>query len=219
LRVAARRRIVATMRYADRTAAGHALAGNLGHQEPAVVVLALPRGGVPVAVPVAASLDAELDVLVIRKLGVPWQPELAMGAIGPGGVRVLQQDVIAGARVAPAEIERAARLQAVECERQEKLYRAGRPPLDLAGRTAVLVDDGLATGASMLAAIRVARALGADKIIAAAPVGATDTIRRLGVEADEVVVDQAVRTFRAVGNYYDNFRQVSDDEVLRLLRR
>lgn len=207
------------MRYADRTEAGRALAGRLTHLsgDDRAIVLGLPRGGVPVAAPVAARLRLPFDVLVIRKLGVPWHRELAMGAIGPAGVRVLHDDVIARAGIGAGQIEAVANAEAKECARQEQLYRAGRPPLDLAARTAVLVDDGLATGASMLAAIRVARAAGAAVVIAAAPVGATDTIRRLAQEADEVVVDQPLRTLRAVGQWYDDFTQVTDAEVLRLL--
>ncbi len=207
------------MRYADRTEAGQALAGRLTHLagDDRAIVLGLPRGGVPVAAPVAARLRLPFDVLVIRKLGVPWHRELAMGAIGPGGVRVLHDDVIARAGIGAGQIQAVANAEAKECARQEQLYRAGRPPLDLAARTAVLVDDGLATGASMLAAIRVARAAGAAVVIAAAPVGATDTIRRLAQEADEVVVDQPLRTLRAVGQWYDDFTQVTDAEVLRLL--
>lgn len=207
------------MRYADRTEAGQALAGRLTHLagDDRAIVLGLPRGGVPVAAPVAARLRLPFDVLVIRKLGVPWHRELAMGAIGPAGVRVLHDDVIARAGIGAGQIEAMANAEAKECARQEQLYRAGRPNLDLAGRAAVLVDDGLATGASMLAAIRVARAVGAAVVIAAAPVGATDTIRRLAQEADEVMVDQPLRTLRAVGQWYDDFTQVTDAEVLRLL--
>lgn len=207
------------MRYADRTEAGQALAGRLTHLagDDRAIVLGLPRGGVPVAAPVAARLRLPFDVLVIRKLGVPWHRELAMGAIGPAGVRVLHDDVIARAGIGAGQIQAVANAEAKECARQEQLYRAGRPPLDLAARTAVLVDDGLATGASMLAAIRVARAAGAAVVIAAAPVGATDTIRRLAQEADEVVVDQPLRTLRAVGQWYDDFTQVTDAEVQRLL--
>jgi len=207
------------MRYADRTEAGRALAGRLTHLsgDDRAIVLGLPRGGVPVAAPVAARLRLPFDVLVIRKLGVPWHRELAMGAIGPAGVRILHDDVIARAGIGAGQIEAVANAEAKECARQEQLYRAGRPPLDLAERTAVLVDDGLATGASMLAAIRVARVAGAAAVIAAAPVGATDTIRRLAQEADEVVVDQPLRTLRAVGQWYDDFTQVTDAEVLRLL--
>ncbi len=207
------------MRYADRTHAGRVLAGRLttlaGRDD--VTVLALPRGGVPVAAPIATELGLPLDVLVIRKLGLPWQPELAMGAVGPAGVRVLRDDVISRAKVRLDQIDDVTRKEAQECRRQEKLYRAARPALDLRGKTAVLVDDGLATGASMFAAIRVARAAGALRVIAAAPVGATQSIRRLAREADQVVVDQPVRDLRAVGHWYDDFTQVTDEDVLRLL--
>jgi len=216
------------MRYADRTAAGHALAVRLarvlsdkdGDSDTAgAVILALPRGGVPVAVPIARALGLSLDVLVVRKLGVPWQPELAMGAVGPGGVRVLQQDVIARAGISREQLERATQKAERERAASEEAFRAGRPPLDLSGRTAALIDDGLATGASMLAAIRVARALQAARVIAAAPVGASTTIERLRHEADMVVVDQSVGDLRAVGHWYDDFTQVPDQQVQDLLER
>lgn len=209
------------MRYADRAAAGQALAGRLthlaGHLD--VVVLGLPRGGVPVAAEVARQLRLALDVLVVRKLGVPWHRELAMGAIASSGVRVLQDRIIKRAGVRPYQVEAVASQEAAELERQELVYRAGEPPLDLTERTALVVDDGLATGASMQAAIRAARALRAATVIAAAPVGATDTIRRLADEADDVVVDSAPADFGAVGQWYADFGQVSDAEVLRALGR
>ena len=209
------------MRYADRTAAGRALAGRLthltGHQD--VIVLGLPRGGVPVAAEVAAQLGYPLDVLVVRKLGVPWHAELAMGAIAPSGVRVLQDRVIKRAGIRPYQIEAVASREAAELERQERVYRAGRPPLDLGGSTALVVDDGLATGASMLAAIRAARALGAKAVIAAAPVGAADIIRRIAEEADEVVIDHTPGDLGAVGQWYADFGQVDDFEVLQALGR
>lgn len=180
-------------------------------------MLGLPRGGVPVAAEVAGRLGAPLDVLVVRKLGVPWHRELAMGAIAPGGVRVLQERVIQRTGIRPYQVEAAIEREAAELARQQELYRAGRPALDLTGRASVLVDDGLATGASMLAAVRAARALGATKVVAAAPVGATDTVRKLAVEVDEVIVDQAPSDFGAVGQWYTDFGQVSDAEVIRAL--
>ncbi len=207
------------MRYANRQAAGLALAGHLDHlaARSDVLVLGLPRGGVPVAAEVARRLDLDLDVIVVRKLGVPWHRELAMGAIAPGGVRVLQDRVIQRAGIRPYQVEEVAEREAVELLRQEGLYRAGRPPLELSGFTAVLVDDGLATGASMLAAVQSARELGAMHIVAAAPVGAPDTIRRVAEEADEVVTDQSPSDFTAVGQAYDDFGQVDDLEVLTAL--
>lgn len=209
------------MRYANRAAAGQALAGRLTHlaDRQNVIILGLPRGGVPVAAEIATALNAPLDALVVRKLGVPSQPELAMGAIAPGGVRVLHDGIVRRARVNQEDIDKIAVRERAEVDRQEQLYRRGRSPLDLTGQTAVLVDDGLATGASMLAAVRAAKALGAERVIAAAPVGAGDTIRRLRKEADEVVVDRSPAMFGSVGQWYDDFGQVEDAAVLRALDR
>lgn len=209
------------MRYANRAAAGQALAGRLTHLAGAadVIVLGLPRGGVPVAAEVATTLGYPLDALVVRKLGTPGQPELALGAIAPGGIRVLQDAIVKRVRVTAADIDGIAVREGAEVQRQEKLYRQGQPPLDLTHKTAVLVDDGLATGASMLAAVRAARAMGADRIIAAAPVGAPDTIRRLSAEADEVVVDHNPPRFGSVGQWYADFSQVEDAAVLHALNR
>ena len=205
--------------YANRREAGRALAERLTHLagEDDAVVLGLPRGGVPVAAEIAAKLGLPLDVLVVRKLGVPWQPELAMGAIGPGGVRVLQDRIVKHARLPAEQIEAIAARATAELIRQEQTFRQGRPPLDIKGKTAVLVDDGLATGASMHAAIQAAKALGAARVIAAAPVGAPDTVRRLSSVADEVVVDQAPPRLGAVGQWYTDFDQVEDAAVLRAL--
>jgi len=209
------------MRYANRAAAGQALASRLTHLAGAsdAIVLGLPRGGVPVAAEVATALRLPLDALVVRKLGTPGQPELAMGAIAAGGIRVLHVGIVRRGRVTPADIDRIAVREGAEVQRQEKLYRPGQPPLDLTGKTVVLVDDGLATGASMLAAVRAALAMGAQRIIVAAPVGTIDTIRRLSAEADEVVVDQSTPGFGAVGQWYRDFSQVEDAAVLRALDR
>jgi len=207
--------------FADRREAGRQLARQLsrfaGRDD--VIVLALPRGGVPVAFEVAQGLGAPLDVFVVRKLGVPGHEELAMGAIAADGVRVLNPDVL---RMVPRAEEILARVTAVEqreCERREQEYRAGRPALDLRGKTAILVDDGFATGASMRAAVAVARKRGAARIIAAAPVGARETCAELGREADEVVCLIQPREFFAVGEYYVDFSQTSDEEVRGLLER
>ena len=207
--------------FADRREAGRQLERQLsrfaGRDD--VIVLALPRGGVPVAFEVAQGLGAPLDVFVVRKLVVPGHEELAMGAIAADGVRVLNQDVL---RMVPRAEEILARVTAVEqreCERREQEYRAGRPALDLRGKTAILVDDGFATGASMRAAVAVARKRGAARIIAAAPVGARETCAELGREADEVVCLIQPREFFAVGEYYVDFSQTSDEEVRGLLER
>ncbi len=207
------------MRFRDRAHAGQLLADELdeysGRDD--VVVLALPRGGVPVAVEVARGLDAPLDVFPVRKLGVPGHEELAVGAIGPGGVRVTNPLVVAEARVEPDEIDAIAEVEARELERQERLYRGGRSPLELAGRTAILVDDGLATGASMRAAALAASARLPREVIVAVPVAAESTARELSREVDRVVCVLTPPRFLAVGAWYEDFGPVSDDEVRRLL--
>jgi putative phosphoribosyl transferase len=207
------------MRFRDRAHAGQLLADELedysGRDD--VVVLALPRGGVPVAVEVARGLDAPLDVFPVRKLGVPGHEELAIGAIGPGGVRVTNPLVVAEARVERDEIDAIAEVEARELERQERLYRGGRSPLELAGRTAILVDDGLATGASMRAAALAASARLPREVIVAVPVAAESTARELSREVDRVVCVLTPPRFLAVGAWYEDFGPVSDDEVRRLL--
>jgi predicted phosphoribosyltransferase len=204
--------------YRDRAHAGDVLADALaGYRDrPDVVVLGLVRGGVPVAARVAASLRAQLDVLVVRKLGVPRQPELAFGALGPGGVRVVNPDV--ADRLHPSDVARVVAVESAELARRERRYRAGRPPLALDGRTAILVDDGLATGASAAAAVAVARGLGAARVVLAVPVAPLDALARLAALADEVCCPLAPPRFGAVGRHYGNFTQVSDDEVADLLR-
>jgi predicted phosphoribosyltransferase len=205
--------------YRDRTAAGEVLSATLARYagRPEVIVLGLVRGGVPVAAAVAARLGAALDVLVVRKLGVPWAPEVAFGALGPGGVAVVN-DAIAS-RLERADIADVLRNEAAELDRRERRYRAGRPALQLAGRTAVIVDDGLATGATARAGVAVARRLGADRVVVAAPVGSPEAVDLLATEADEVICPMAPGDFGAVSRYYDDFRQVGDDEVVRLLGR
>lgn len=203
--------------YRDREAAGDALAGELsGHAgRPEVLVLGLVRGGVPVAARVAAALGAPLDVLVVRKLGVPWSPEVGFGALGPGGVRVLNRDV--ADRLEDEDVERVTREEAEELTRREARYRAGRAPLDLAGRTAILVDDGLATGATAAVSVEVARRLGAARTVLAAPVGSTEAVAWLRTVADEVVCPLVPPEFGAVSRFYRDFPQTSDDEVAALL--
>jgi putative phosphoribosyl transferase len=203
--------------YRDRAEAGNVLADRLaaltGH--PDVTVLGLVRGGVPVAAAVANRLGAPLDVLVVRKLGVPWAPEVAFGAIGPGGVKVLNE-AYAG-RLDPDDVAEVVRREQAEVERRERLYRGDRPPLSLVGRTGVIVDDGLATGATARAAVAVARQLGARRVVVAVPVGAEDAYEMLSREADEVVCPQRPTDFGAVSQYYADFHEVSDDEVLAAL--
>jgi putative phosphoribosyl transferase len=207
------------MRFRDRAHAGQLLAAELeeysGRDD--VAVLALPRGGVPVALEVARGLGAPLDVFPVRKLGVPGHEELAVGAIGPGGVRVTNPLVVAEARIGREEIDAIAEVEARELERQERLYRGGRQPLELAGRTAILVDDGLATGASMRAAALAASAGLPREVIVAVPVAAESTARELSREVDRVVCVLTPPRFLAVGAWYEDFAPVSDDEVRRLL--
>lgn len=203
--------------YRNRDDAGRVLADRLTGLagQPDVIVLGLVRGGVPVAKVVADRLDAPLDVLVVRKLGVPLAPEVAFGALGPNGVRVLNEMV--AARLTPEDIAEVQQQEQAELERRERLYRAGRPPLELTGRTAVIVDDGLATGATARAAVAVARQLGARRVVVAVPVGAQEALAMLSAEADEVVYDQQPAAFGAVSQYYEDFREVSDGEVTELL--
>lgn len=206
-------------RFRNRRAAGRALAGRLlqyaGRGD--AVVLALPRGGVPVAYELATALGLPLDVFVVRKLGFPGHEEFAMGAIASGGVRVLNPEVeerLAGhERVIDAVSEREAR----ELARREALYRAGRPPLDLRGRTAILVDDGLATGSTMLAAIMALRQLAPARIVVAVPVGASQTCEEVGRLVDEMVCATTPEPFSSVGRWYADFDQTSDAEVEELL--
>jgi predicted phosphoribosyltransferase len=214
-----------TARFANRHAAGTELgallAARLAGRDLArsdVVVLGLPRGGLPVAAEVAAALHASLDMFSVRKLGVPGYPELALGAVATGGVRVLNDDVLASVPdVDRDEIEAITRRELAELRRREEIYRGGRPAADLAHRTVVLVDDGLATGATMRAAIRAARR-SAARVVAAAPVASWQSLAQVEPEADEVVVVHAPRRLGAVGAYYDDFHQVSDEEVCALLR-
>jgi predicted phosphoribosyltransferase len=205
-------------RYRDRAHAGDVLAESLaGYRgRPEVIVLGLVRGGVPVAERVARALSAPIDVLVVRKLGVPGQPEVAFGALGPGGVQVLSP---IAARLAPDDMDRVVAAESVELARREARYRAGRPPLELTGRTAILVDDGLATGATAQAAVTAARRLGAERVVLAAPVGAADALSWLAGSADEVVCPLAPADFGAVSAFYQRFEQVTEGQVRQCLER
>jgi len=204
--------------YRDRRHAGAELARELmdvkGHD---VVVLALPRGGVPVAFEVARALDAPLDVFVVRKLGLPGHPEFAMGAIASGGVRVLNDEVVRLYRIPEQVVDGIAREEHAELERRERAYRQHRTPLNLRGRTVVLIDDGLATGSTMKAAVKSVRAFGPRRIIVAVPVGSPDTCREFAAIADAIICARAPEHFAAVGQWYDDFRQTTDEEVRELL--
>ncbi|MER7918988.1 MULTISPECIES: phosphoribosyltransferase family protein [unclassified Streptomyces] len=208
------------MRFADRLEAGRGLGTRLLRlRGPDVVVLGLPRGGVPVAAEVAEALDAPLDVCLVRKLGVPYQPELAMGAIGEDGVRVLNDDVLRGTGVPDDELARVEeRERRVLAERAAR-YRGECPAIPLAGRTALVVDDGVATGSTARVACRVARARGAARVVLAVPVAPRDFTRRLGGDADDVVCLLTPWDFAAVGQFYDDFTQTEDAEVTACLRR
>jgi putative phosphoribosyl transferase len=206
--------------FRDRIEAGRLLADRLRHlSREDVVVLGLPRGGVPIGVQVAEILGAPLDVILVRKLGVPSQPELAMGAIGEGGARVINRRVVEAASVTDDELASAEDRESVELERRARLYRGGRPPVPLAGRTALIVDDGIATGSTARAACLVARARGASRVVLAVPVIPPSTITALEAEADEVVWVEAPARFYAIGQWYADFSPTSDEEVTDLLAR
>lgn len=204
--------------YADRVEAGRALARDLSHLAGEdVVVLGLPRGGVPVAREVAHALGAPLDVILVRKLGVPGQPEVAMGAIGEGGVRVVEPRIIAAAGVTEVQLEAAERRERAELDRRAVLYRQARPGRDVRERTVVIVDDGIATGSTVRAAAQVAKAMGAARVVVATPVAPADIVDRLGPDVDEVVASATPDPFWAIGAFYRDFRQTSDEEVVSLL--
>jgi putative phosphoribosyl transferase len=207
--------------FRDRTDAGRQLADELLHYggRDDVIVLALPRGGVPVAAEVAKRLALPLDVFIVRKLGVPGHEELAMGAIASGDVRVLNRDVIASLSLPIEVLDAVTAVEREELERRERSYRGTRPAPEVRGRTVILIDDGLATGASMRAAVAALREKGAAKIVVAVPVGAPSTCQELAEEADESVCLITPESFIGVGQYYEDFSQTSDDEVRELLAR
>jgi predicted phosphoribosyltransferase len=209
------------MGFKDRTDAGRQLGVRLhGYANRAeVLVLALPRGGVPVAFEVAAALRAPLDVLLVRKLGVPGHPELAMGAIAAGGIEVLSENLIQDLRIPRALVQQVAARERVELERRDRVFRGLRQPPILRDRTVLLVDDGLATGSTMEAAILAVRQGAPARIVVAAPVGARETCERLRRLADEVVCVATPEVFTAVGSWYEQFTQTTDEEVVRLLAR
>lgn len=209
----------AAVRYPDRVTAGQALAAALARyaHHPDAVVLGLPRGGVPVAAEVARALGLPLDVCGVRKLGVPWQEELAMGAVATGGITVLDHAIIRSGGIPEAAIARAVAAETAELARRERAYRAGRSPLTCGGKTVLLVDDGLATGATMRAAIRAVRRDDPAAVIVAVPVAPASTCDALRDEADECVCLSTPATFAAVGEWYERFPQVSDAEVVAAL--
>lgn len=203
--------------FADRIEAGRALAERLGHlRGQDVVVLGLPRGGVPVASQVAEALDAPLDVIVVRKLGVPLQPELAMGAVGEGDAVLVDSSLWVVARISPADVRRVERRERQSLEERVALLRRGRDRIDLAGRIAVIVDDGIATGSTARVACEIARRRGAAEVVLAVPVAPTETLRHLP-EADEVVCLRSPQHFVAVGLHYLDFSPTTDEEVVVLL--
>ena len=208
------------MIFADRDDAGRRLAARLGHlRGKPVVVLGLPRGGVPVAFQVAQALGAPLDVIVVRKLGVPFQPELAMGAVGEGGVRVINRQIVRSARVPEDELAAVQAREQAAVEARAARYRARWPRQPLDGRVAVVVDDGIATGSTARAACQIARAHGAARVVLAVPVAPPGSQARIGTDADELVCVAAPPGFFAIGQFYARFPQVSDDEVLACLDR
>jgi putative phosphoribosyl transferase len=206
-------------RFADRVEAGRALGEQLGSYvgRDDVIVLALPRGGVPVGFEVASALSAPLDVLNVRKLGLPGQEELAMGALATGGIRIVNEDLVDQLGISDEVVDRVAAREAGELERREKLYRGDVPPADVARRVVVLVDDGLATGSTMQAAVRSVRARAPARIVVAVPTAPAATCASLAHVADEVICLVQPQPFYAVGLSYRDFSEVSDDDVRRLL--
>lgn len=207
--------------YGDRTEAGRLLADELlRYKEERPVILALPRGGVPVALAIANRLDAPLDLLLVRKIGVAWQPELAAGAVidGADPIVVINDDIVAMAGITPDYIEREIKVQLKEIERRRALYLRGRPPVAVEGRTAIVVDDGIATGATMRAGLQGVKRRHPAKLVLAVPVAAASTLAALRAEVDEVVCPLVPEDMGAIGYFYEDFRQVSDEEVVEMLR-
>jgi predicted phosphoribosyltransferase len=205
--------------FKDRRDAGRKLAQYLTQyaNRPDVVILALPRGGVPVAFEVARALNAPLDIFLGRKLGLPGHEELAMGAIASGGLRVLNEDIVGALNVPNAVLDVVTRRERAELERRERAYRGGRPPLDVRGKTVILVDDGLATGSSMRAAVAGLRARQPAQIVVAVPTAAPETCEAFENEVDDVVCAVTPQPFFSVGTWYEDFSQTSDEAVRRLL--
>jgi predicted phosphoribosyltransferase len=207
--------------FPDRTEAGRLLAARLTKyaDKPDVIILALPRGGVPVAYEVARALHAPMDVFIVRKLGVPGQEEVAMGAVATGGVRVINNQVVSALHIPEYVIDAVAAWELEELDRRERAYRGNRPPPDVRGKTVILVDDGLATGSTMMAAVEALRKPGPRRIVVAVPVASRDTCELLGQVVDEVVCAVTPEPFYAVGLWYRDFSQTTDEEVRELLER
>jgi putative phosphoribosyl transferase len=212
---------ISGMIFQDRREAGRKLAARLGgySNRPDVVVLALPRGGVPVAFEVADALDAPLDIFLVRKLGVPGEEELAMGAIGTGGVRILNEEVVHYLNISNEVIDAVAAREQMELERREVLYRGYRPALDTRGRSIILVDDGLATGSTMRAATAALRKQQPARIVVAVPVAAPQTCEEMRMEVDEMVCLATPEPFHGVGLWYEDFSQTTNDEIRELLEK
>jgi putative phosphoribosyl transferase len=209
------------MIFSNRTEAGQKLTLRLKQyaNRSDVMVLGAPRGGVPVAYEIATVLDAPLDVFMLRKLGVPGREELAFGAIASGGVRILDRDIVEASKITSFDIARVTRIEEQELERREQAYRGGKPPLDVKGMITILVDDGIATGSSVRAAIRALRQMKPARIVVAVPVVPPETCARLLAKVDEFVTLETPELFYGVGQFYEDFSQVSDEEVKELLER
>lgn len=206
------------MIYTDRASAGRALGAHLEHLRAAgPLVLGLPRGGVPVAAAVREVIGGDLDILLVRKLGVPWQPELAMGAIGEGGVRVLNSDVLSHTGISPQQFAEIENAELTELERRRKVLRGDAEPIPLTGRVVVIVDDGMATGATVAVACRIARLQRTAQLVVAVPVSSEEALLRVRAEADEVVCPLVPQALGGVGMAYQDFHQLEDAEVRDLL--
>jgi predicted phosphoribosyltransferase len=207
--------------FRDRREAGRLLAEKVSAyaNRPDVIVLALPRGGVPVAYEVGRALNAPLDVFPVRKLGVPGHDELAMGAIAPGGIRVLNDELVRALHIPDDLLDAVVAKEEQELTRREQLYRGDRPPIDVRGKTVILVDDGLATGATMLAAIKALRQHQAGRIVVAVPIASPETCDQMRAYVDDIVCAVTPEPFYAVGLWYENFSQTSDEEVRELLKQ
>jgi putative phosphoribosyl transferase len=208
------------MLFKDRADAGKRLAERLLEyaNRADVIVLGVPRGGVPVAAEIAARLNAPLDVFVLRKLGVPWQEELAFGAIASGGIRVLDEEIVESTGITPRTIEEVTARESRELERRQLVFRGSLPSLNLAGRTVILVDDGIATGSSLRAAVKALRQMNPARLVIAVPVAPESTCRRMKAEVDDLVCLYSPESFFAIGQFYSDFSQTSDAEVAELLR-